>query len=445
MAASRFLWNQDRFQALPDAERTAPSERGPAVLAPAPSVILERDARGSTHPARSRCGPLDATPPALVVDLGFEPLSRFLRIPGEGQSRQVIAFRENVPGLPKENADLGRAEVVRLRFLQDGLARANDRLGLLDLSLPELHRPLDLSLLTFHREPLRAFEEIPRVAVLAGGDGGLRRLMEFLCLAHVRSDVPRKANVVRDESNRFLDLANPAEPRVLHSLGRLDETLPRRGKPIPVEGVAPSLPRVLGQGDRCTEVRGLANRIPREGEQIPHPVRLPPVGHLRGPDEVLQEGIVQELALEEHVSGAVEERAGRRGLRVLRIAWLQETLRREDGVRPRSAAELLGGALRDAGRFLRRGQRGFELAFLESFAGLIEQVLDPFVVDIRVASQHESRIPLRGVLGLEFHEDLGGAGGGGDGGDQVRFPLQSEEAHPMSLAELAELTGSKSF
>src|SRR2546425_3704209 len=168
MAASRFLRNQDRFQALPDAERAAPSEGGPAILAPAPSVILECDARGSTHPARSGCGPLDATPPALVVDLGFEPLSRFLRIPGEGQSRQVIAFRENVPGLPKENADLGRAEVVRLRFLQDGLARANDRLGLLDLRLTQLHRPLDLSLLTFHREPLRALEEISRMAVLPG-------------------------------------------------------------------------------------------------------------------------------------------------------------------------------------------------------------------------------------------------------------------------------------
>src|SRR5437016_1911625 len=100
---------------------------------------------------------------------------------------------------------------------------------------------------------------------------------------------------------------------------------------------------------------------------------------------------------------------------------------------------------RAAGRFLRSSQRGLELAFLEPFAGLIEQFLDPFVVDIGVASQHESRIPFRGVLGLEFHEDLGGAGGGGDGGDQVRFPLQSEEAHPMSLAELAELTGSKSF
>src|SRR2546422_8261460 len=128
MAASRFLRNQDRFQALPDAERAAPSERGPAILAPAPSVILERDARGSTHPARSRCGPLDATPPALVVDLGFEPLGRFLRIPGEGQSRQVIAFREDVLGLPKEDADLGRAEVVGLRLLQAGLARVDDRL-----------------------------------------------------------------------------------------------------------------------------------------------------------------------------------------------------------------------------------------------------------------------------------------------------------------------------
>src|SRR5207249_442660 len=244
MAASRFLWNQDRFQALPAAERTAPSERGPAVLAPAPSVILERDARGSTHPARSRCGPLDATPPALVVDLGFEPLGRFLRIPGEGQSRQVIAFREDVLGLPKEDADLGRAEVVGLRLLQAGLARVDDRLGLLDLRLTELHRPLDLSLLTFH------------------------------------------------------------------------------GEPITVEEVAPSLPRVFGQGDRGTEVRGLANRISGEGEQIPHPVRLPLVGHLRGPDEVLQEGIIQELTLEEHVSGALKERAGGHGLRVLRITRL---------------------------------------------------------------------------------------------------------------------------
>src|SRR5207245_2416491 len=188
------LWDQDRLQALPDPERAAPSERGPAILAPAPSVILECDTRGSTHPARSGCGLLDAAPPTLVGDLGCEPL--------------------------------------------------------------------------------RAFEEISRVAVLPGGDRGLRRVMEILRLPHVRSDVPRKANVVGDESDRFLDLADPAGPRVLHSLGGLDETLPRRGKPIPVEEVAPSLPCVFGQGDRCTEVRGLANRIPREGEQIAHPVRL---------------------------------------------------------------------------------------------------------------------------------------------------------------------------
>src|SRR5881296_1216080 len=286
MAASRFLWNQDRFQALPDAERTAPSERGPAILAPAPSVILERDARGSTHPARSRCGPLDATPPALVVDLGFEPLGRFLRIPGEGQSGQVIAFREDVLGLPKEDADLGRAEVVGLRLLQAGLARVDDRLGLLDLRLTELHRPLDLSLLTFHREPLRALEEIARVAVLAGGDGGLRRLMELLRLPHVGSDVPCEADVVGDDPDRLLDVANPADPRVLHALRGLDEALARRGEPIPVEEVAPSLPRVFG------------------------------------PDEVLQEGIIQELTLEEHVSGALKERAGGHGLRVLRITRL---------------------------------------------------------------------------------------------------------------------------
>jgi len=46
------------------------------------------------------------------------------------------------------------------------------------------------------------------------------------------------------------------------------------------------------------------------------------VGHLRGPDEVLQEGIIQELTLEEHVSGALKERAGGHGLRVLRITRL---------------------------------------------------------------------------------------------------------------------------
>src|SRR5256886_1725313 len=343
MAASRFLWNQDRFQALPDAERAAPSERGPAILAPAPSVTLDRDARGSTPPARPRCGPLDATPPALVVDLGFEPLSRFLGVPGEGQSGQVIAFREDILGLPKEDADLGRAEVVGLRVLQDGLARVDDRLGLLHLRLTELHRPLDLSLLTFHREPLRTLEEIARVAVLAGGDGRLRRLMELLRLPHVGSDVPCEADVVGDDPDRLLDVANPADPRVLHALRGLDEALARRGEPIPVEEVAPSLPRVFGQGDRGTEVRGLA------------------------------------------------------------------------------------------------------LAFLESLAGLLEQILDPFIVDIRIASQHNSRIPLRGVLGFEFHQDFGGDGGRGDGGDQVRFPFQAQEAYPMSLPEFAELAGSKPF
>jgi len=77
--------------------------------------------------------------------------------------------------------------------------------------LTELHRPLDLSLLTFHREPLRALEEIARVAVLAGGDGGLRRLMELLRLPHVGSDVPCEADVVGDDPDRLLDVANPAE------------------------------------------------------------------------------------------------------------------------------------------------------------------------------------------------------------------------------------------
>src|SRR5437867_3558554 len=246
MAGSLGLRNQDGLQALPDPKRPAPSERVPTILTAAPSVILERDAGGSAHPARAGCGSLDPAPTTLIGDLRFEPLSGLLRVSSEGQPGQVVALREDISRLSKENANFSRAEVVRLRLLQDGLARANDRLSPLDLGLAHLHRPLDLSLLAFHRESLRALEQIPRVAVLAHGHGRPRRLMELLCLVHVRADVPRERNVIGDESNRFLDLANPTEPRVLRSLACLDETLPRRGQLIPVEGVAPSLPGVLG-------------------------------------------------------------------------------------------------------------------------------------------------------------------------------------------------------
>src|SRR5712692_2399535 len=130
MAGSRDLRNQDCFQALPDPERPAPSERVPAILTAAPSVILERHAGGSAHPARAGCGLLDPAPPTLVGDLRFEPLSRLLRVSCEGQPGQVVPFREDVSRLTKEHADFGRAEVIRLRLLQDGLARADDRLGL---------------------------------------------------------------------------------------------------------------------------------------------------------------------------------------------------------------------------------------------------------------------------------------------------------------------------
>src|SRR5947199_315186 len=96
--------------------------------------------------------------------------------------------------------------------------------------------------------------------------------------------------------------------------------------------IAPSLPCVLGHGDRCAEVRGLTNRVPGEGEQIPHPVRFARMGHLRGSDEILEERIVHDLALKEDVAGPVEERAGLDSVRVLRVARLQEPLRSEDGV-----------------------------------------------------------------------------------------------------------------
>src|SRR6266705_3684723 len=319
MAAPRGLRNQDGLQALPNPERPAPAERVPAILTAAPSVILECDAGGAAHPARARGGPLDPAPTTLVGDLRLEPLRRLLRVSCECQPGQVVPFREDVLRLPKEYADFCRTEVVRFRLLQNGLARADDRLGLLDLGLAELHRPLDLSLLTLHREPLCPLEEISRVAVLSDGDCGPRGLMELLRLLRVCADVPGEGDVIGDESDRFLDLANPSKPRFFRTLAGLDEALPRRRKLIPVQGVAPSLPSVLGHRNRCAEVRGLTNRVPGEGEQIPHPVRFACMGHLRGLDEVLEERIVHDLALEEDVAGTVEERAGLDGVRVLGV------------------------------------------------------------------------------------------------------------------------------
>src|SRR5438876_10210872 len=196
MAAPRGLRNQDRLQTLPNPERPAPSERVPAILTAAPSIILECDAGGAAHPAHAGCGFLDPAPTTLVGDLRFEPLRRLLRVSRECEPGQVVPFREDVLRLPKEHADFGRTEVVRFRLLQNGLARADDRLGLLDLGLAELHRPLDLSLLAFHREPLCPFEEISRVAVLSDGDRGPRGLMELLRLLRVCAGVPGAGDVV---------------------------------------------------------------------------------------------------------------------------------------------------------------------------------------------------------------------------------------------------------
>src|SRR5439155_1711748 len=210
MAAPRGLRNQDCLQALPNPERPAPSERVPAILTAAPSIVLERDAGGAAHPARARGWFLNPAPTTLVGDLRLEPLSRLLRV------------------------SLGLKELLRL--------------------------------------------------------------------LRVCADVPGEGDVIGDESDRFLDLANSSKPRVLRTLAGLDEALPRRRKLIPVQGVAPSLPGVLGHGNRCAEVRGLTNRVPGEGEQLPHPVRFARMGHLRGSDQVLEERIVHGLALEEDVA-----------------------------------------------------------------------------------------------------------------------------------------------
>src|SRR6266571_637526 len=227
------LWSEERPETLPYAERTSPAEDAAAVRAPSPAVVVERDPPRRTDAAHPRHGFRNATPPTFLVDLSLEVAGRLLRIAGEGEAREVVALAEDVPRLTQERAHLGRAQIVRLRLLQDRLARRDDRLRLLDLRLPQLNRAFDLPLLTLHREALRAFQEVPGPAVLHRRDRGPRLVQEALGLPHV---------------------------------GAL-------------------LPGVFGEGDRGPQVRHLPDRVPRLGEELTHPIRLLRVGVARGPDE----------------------------------------------------------------------------------------------------------------------------------------------------------------
>ena len=74
---------------------------------------------------------------------------------------------------------------------------------------------------------------------------------------------------------------------------------------------------------------------------------------------------------------------------------------------------------------------------------MVEKFLDPLIIDVGVPAQGESGIPLCGILRFEFHEDLGGTGGGREGRDEFGLPFQPEETHPIPFPEFPELAGSE--
>jgi hypothetical protein len=76
---------------------------------------------------------------------------------------------------------------------------------------------------------------------------------------------------------------------------------------------------------------------------------------------------------------------------------------------------------------------------LESPPGLDEQILDPVEVARGIPSQDETRIPLRGSLGLQLHQDLGRVRRAGKGLHEIPFLLEAVKTDPMSLPEIPEL------
>src|SRR6267143_1139867 len=143
--------------------------------------------------------------------------------------------------------------------------------------------------------------------------------------------------------------------------------------------------------------------------------------------------------MEQRLAGSLEDPAGGRRFRVRAIARFEEPLRREDRVRPGGASKLFRGSLGDARRLLGGRERGFEPPLLESPPGLDEQILDAVEVTRGIASQDEARVPLRGGLGLQLHEDLGRVRCAREGLHEIPFLLETVEADPMPLSEIPKL------
>src|SRR3989441_1373193 len=284
--------SDETAESLPNADRTAPSEGVAAITATAPSIVLEGDPAGSADVVDARTGFLDSAVTAFVLDLRFESPRGLFRIPCKREAGEIVALRQDVLCLPEQRPDLRRVEVVRLGFLEDRFACDENRTSFLDLRLAKPDRPFDLLLLAFHCEPFSPLEQVARMTMLARGDRLAGRGMKLLGFPHLRADVPGEFDVARYGPDRILHVPYPARPGVVRPLSGFQEALSCRPETTPVQEVGSALPCVLGESDRRTEVRGLANRVPRQGQMVADPFRLPGVGTLRRADEISEHGVV---------------------------------------------------------------------------------------------------------------------------------------------------------
>src|SRR5438309_6267485 len=284
--------SDETAESLPHADRTAPSEGVAAITATPPPIVLEGDPSGSADVADPGTRFLDSAVAAFVVDLSLESPRRLFRVPRERETAEVVALGQDVLCLPEHRPDLSGVQVVRLGFLEDRFARDENRSSFLDLRVAKLDRPFNLLLLALHREPFGPFEQVARMAMLARGNRLSGRGMKLLGFPHLRADIPGEFDVARYGPDRILHVPNPARPGVVRALGGFQEALPCRPETTPVQEVGPALPCVLRESDRRTEVRGLANRVPRQGQMVADPFRLPGVGTLRRADEIPEHGVV---------------------------------------------------------------------------------------------------------------------------------------------------------
>src|SRR5213076_729756 len=79
------------------------------------------------------------------------------------------------------------------------------------------------------------------MAMLARGDRLAGRGMKLLGFPHLCADVPGEFDVTRDGLDRILHVPYPARPGVVRALGGLQEALPCRTEPAPVQEVGPAL------------------------------------------------------------------------------------------------------------------------------------------------------------------------------------------------------------